>query len=149
MISRHHRAIIRIRISRRAHLERFDTRDQLVHQPVGRVLAHRHGHGDRHAALTSGPVACADQIVHNAVEIRIRQDDGVVLGPAHGLHALAVGGTRCIDVFSRGGRTDKADGLDARVRQQRVHGGLGPVDHIEHACGRACFHHQLRQAQRH
>jgi hypothetical protein len=65
-----------------------------VDQALGRAFAHRHHHRQRHAALARRTEGRAHQIVHRAVEIGIGHDDAVVLGAAHGLHALAVGAPR-------------------------------------------------------
>ena len=77
-------------IGRGADLQALDARDQLVHQPVGGVLADRHGDRDRHAALAGRAVAGADQGVDGLVHVGVGHDDHVVLGAAEALHALAV-----------------------------------------------------------
>jgi hypothetical protein len=73
----------------RADLQAFDARDQLVHQPVGGVLADRNGNRDRHAALAGRAVAGADQRIDGLIHVGVGHDDHVVLGAAEALHALA------------------------------------------------------------
>ena len=46
-----HRAIMRFFVGRNTHAQRFDCRDQLCLQPLGRVITHWHHHRQRHAAL--------------------------------------------------------------------------------------------------
>ena len=46
-----HRAIMRARIGRDPHPQGVDRRDQLFAQPVGRLIAHRHNHRQRHATF--------------------------------------------------------------------------------------------------
>ena len=72
----------------------------------------------------------------------------MVLGAAQGLHALAVLAAFAVDVFSNRRRAHKAHGLHARVLQQRVHGQLVAVDHVEHAGGQASFQRELGDEQR-
>ncbi len=69
---------------------RLDFRQQAFAQFVGGLLADRHHHRQRHAALAGRAVGRADEILHHLVHVGIGQDDAVVLGAAHGLHALAV-----------------------------------------------------------
>ena len=71
----------------------------------------------------------------------------MVLGAAQGLHALAVRAAGGVDVFGNGGGAHKADGFDQRVRQQRVHGFLVAVDHVEHARWQTGFKRQFGNAQ--
>ena len=117
-------------------------------QTVGGLLADRDGHGDRHAALAGGAEGGADQGVGGHLEVRVRHDHGVVLGPAEALGALAhAGGVRVDGLRDRGG-ADEADGLDARVLDERVHGGLVAVHHVEGAGGHAGLEGHLGQAHR-
>jgi hypothetical protein len=56
--------------------------DQLLDQRVGGLLADRHRHRDRHAALAGRAVGRADQRVDRLVEVGVGHDDHVVLGAA-------------------------------------------------------------------
>jgi hypothetical protein len=57
---------------------------------VGGLLADRHRHGHRHAALAGRAVGGADQRFDRLVQVGVGHDDAVVLGAAHGLDALPV-----------------------------------------------------------
>jgi hypothetical protein len=57
------------------------------------------GDRDRHAAFAGRAVSGADQRVRRAVEVGIGHHHHVVLGPAKGLHPLAVGDAVGLDVF--------------------------------------------------
>ena len=67
----------------------------------------------------------------------------------HRLHPFSMGGTGGVNILSDRRRTDKADRFYSRICQQRVHRFLVAVDDIQHTRRRACFHHQLTQAQWH
>ena len=72
----------------------------------------------------------------------------MVLGSPQGLHTFAVFAAFSVDVFGNRRGADKADGLDARVGQQRVHRFLVAVDNVKHAGWQTGFQRQLRDAQR-
>ncbi len=118
----------------------------LLDQRVGGV-ADGHHDGDRHAALTGRTVRGVDRGVRGEVQVRVRQDQHVVLGAAEGLDALAVGRARGVDVAGDGGGADEGDGGDVRVLQDAVHRGLVAVDDVQHAVRQARLGGQLGQLQ--
>ncbi len=73
----------------------------------------------------------------------------MVLGPAHGLDPLMIGGPDLIDIVRDVGRADEADGVDQRVFQDRIHGQLVAVDHVEHPGRGPRLHHQFGQTHWH
>ena len=68
----------------------IDPRNELFDQDIGGLLADRHSHRHRHAALAGRTVPGADQRVDRLVHVGVGHDDHVVLGAAEALHALAV-----------------------------------------------------------
>ncbi|ATZ28652.1 hypothetical protein SLAV_34405 [Streptomyces lavendulae subsp. lavendulae] len=118
------------------------------HQAVRRLLAHGHGHGDRHAAFARRAVARADQGVDGLVEVRVGHHDHVVLGPAEALGALAVRGRRGVDVRGDRRRADEAERLDAGVFEEGVDGLLPAVDDVQDARRQPGLQEQLRETQR-
>src|SRR5690606_19076544 len=120
----------------------FDARNELAHQAVGGVLAHRHSHGDSHASFARGAVSGTDERVHRLVHVRVRHDDHVVLGATERLYPFAVRGAVGIDVFAYGGRANKPDGLDVGVLDDGVHGFLVAVHHVQDARRQAGLDHQ-------
>jgi hypothetical protein len=128
---RDQRAEIGRRVDRSADLQAFDARDELFHQPIGGGLADRHRDRDRHAALAGRAVAGADQRVDGLVHVRVRHDDGVVLGAAEALRALAGRRRALVDVLRDRGRADEADGLDVGIVEDRVDRFLVAVDDVQ------------------
>ncbi|MGY4375356.1 hypothetical protein ACVWZ3_002995 [Bradyrhizobium sp. i1.3.6] len=122
---------------------------QLFHQPVGGGLADgdrdRHGH----ATLAGRAVACTDQRVDRLVHVSVGHDDGVVLGPAETLAALAGLGCALIDVLRDRRGADEADGLDIGIVEDGVDSFLVAVDDVEDASRQARLDHQLGEHHRH
>ncbi len=123
-------------VESRADLELLELALQRIDQRIGRV-AHRNGHRDRHAALAGRAIGRADQRARRILGVGVGHHDHVVLRAAQRLHALAVRRGRAIDVFGDRRRADEADGADARIREQRVHGFAIAVDDVEHAVRQA------------
>ncbi len=146
---RHHRPEVRVLVQAVANLQVLDPVLQLGNQGVGGVLAHGNRHGDGHAAFPGGSVPRADQGVGSHVEVRVRHDHHVVLGAAEALGPLAVGGGGRVDVLGDRCGAHKADGLDALVLKQRIHGFLVAVDHVEDAVRHAGLGVELGQPERH
>ena len=73
----------------------------------------------------------------------------VVLGPAHGLHALSVRRAGRIDVSGDIRRADKADRPDVGMGEDGVDGGLVAVHHVQDAGRPAGLDEQLAQPHRH
>ena len=140
------RAEIGRRVGRRTDLQALDARDQLVHQPVGRVLADRHGDRDRHAALAGRAVAGADQRIDGLVHVGVGHDDHVVLGAAEALRALAVRRRPRIDVLRDRRGADEADRLDVGIVEDRVDHFLVAVDDVEDAGRQAGLDEQFGNA---
>ena len=144
-----HGAVVGLVVGGRPDPQGFDPRDQLLEQSVGGLLADRHRHRDRHAALAGRAVAGADQRIDRLVHVRIGHHDHVILGAAEALHALAVGGAGCVDVFRDRRGADEADRLDAAIVEQRVDRFLVAIDDVEDAGRQARLQEQLGDAHRH
>ena len=132
----------------RADLHLGDLDLERLHDFVGRVITNGHHQRNRHAAFTTGAIGCAHQRVDGVGNVGIGHDDGMVLGPAQRLHALAMFATFGVDVFGNRGRAHKAHGLDAGIAQQGVHRFLVAIDHIQHARWQASLLRQLGNEQR-
>ena len=141
-----HRAVMGVGIGRDADAQRLDRRDQLLAQRVGGLVADRHDHRQRHAALAGRAEGGAGEVVDDLVEVGVGHDDAVVLGAAERLHALPVGGAAAVDILGDVGRSDEADRLDVRMVEDRVDHFLVAVDDVEDAVGKAGFLHQLGRA---
>jgi hypothetical protein len=110
----------------------LDLRDQLVGDGLD-----GHERGDRHAALTGRAEAGVDRGVGSEVEVGVGEHQHVVLGPAEGLHTLAVGGSGLVDVARDRGGPHERHRLDVGVDEQRVDGLLVAVDDVHDAVGQA------------
>ena len=148
MFTGHQRAHFEAGIEAGADAQRFDARLQDIDQLVGNFVADADTDRDCHAAFAGGTVGRAHERVGDVFEVGIGQDQHVILGAAHGLAALAVGGGGGVDVFRDRGRANETDRLDARVVQQCIDRFLVTVDHVEHARRSAGFDKQFGQAQR-
>ena len=107
----------------------------LVDQFVGDRVAGQHDR-DGHASLAGRTVCGADCGVGGHVEIGVGQHQHVVLGPAEGLHALAVLRAGLVDVPGDRRRSDEADGRDVGVLEDAIDGDLVAVDDVEAAVGK-------------
>jgi hypothetical protein len=143
----HQRPHVHIRRVAGADFQGLRAFDDLRHQLVG-AGADRHGHGDRHAALTGRTVGGADQRVRRAVEVGIGHHHHVVLGPAQGLHALAVGDALGLDVFRDRRRADEGYRLHIGVFQQGIHRFLVALHHVKGARWQSGPVQQFRGEQR-
>ena len=121
------------RVAARAHLQRAGAFGHRL-DDVCAVADDDRGR-DGHAAFARGPEGRRGQVVGREVDVGVRQDDGMVLGPAQCLHALAVRRAALVDVARDGGRTDERHCRDPRVVQQRVDRLLVTVDDVEHPVG--------------
>ena len=131
-----------------ADFQRFDPGDQLLDQPVGRFLAHGHGHRDRHAALARRAIARTHQRIGGKVHIGVGHDDHVVLGTAKALAAFAVRGCAAVDILRDGGGADKAHSLHRRAVKDRVNRFLVAIDHLQDTIGQTRLLAQLGQEHR-
>ncbi|MCY1435313.1 hypothetical protein D9M71_514030 [compost metagenome] len=128
-------------------LQRARALQQFRHDLVGHV-ADKHRHRDRHAALAGRTEGRADQRVDHLVDVGIGHHHHVVLRPAQRLDALAMASPGLVDVVGDRRRADEAHGLDFRVVEQRIHGFLVALHHIEHAVWQPGFLEQLGDQQR-
>ncbi len=129
--------------------ERLHARDQLFHQAVGGGLADGHRDRNRHAALAGRAVAGADQRIDGLVHVGVGHHDGVVLGAAKTLAALAGLRGALVDVLRNRRRADKADRLDIGIVEDGVDGFLVAVDDVEDAGRQPGLDHQGGQHHRH
>ena len=120
---------------------RLEARDQCIR----RRIADADGDRNRHATFAGGTVTGAQQCVRGLVHVGVGHDHHVVLGATQGLYALAGGAAARIQVFGDRRGADEADGLHARVVQQRVHRFLVAVHDVEHAVRQAGFLQQAGQ----
>ena len=122
-------------------------RGELAHQGVAGI-ADGDDRGHRHAALACGPVRGADDRARGLTQVGVGQHDGVILGSAQRLHALAVPRAGLVDVFRDRRRADERDRANRRMREDRVDGFLVAVHDVEHALGQSRLGEQLGHAQR-
>ena len=99
----------------------------------GGLLANGNDHGQGHAALPRRSERRAGEVLDHEVEVGVGQDDGVVLGPAHGLDAFARSGAAPVDVVGDVRRADEADRRDARVVEDGIHRLDVAVHNVEHS----------------
>ena len=131
----HHGAVMGIGIGRYADAQRLDRGDQLVAQPLRRILAHRHDHGQRHAAFARRAEGGAGQVAHHLVEIGVGHDDTVILRAAHRLHPLARAHAAFIDIMGDVRRADEADRRDVGMIEDGIDHFLVTVDDLENPLG--------------
>ncbi len=93
-------------------------------------LAHHHRDGHCHATLTGGTKGSADQVVECLLLVGVGQDDGVVLGAHHALHALAGLAGAVVNVGTDAGGANKGHGLDVGVVADGIDHFLAAVHHI-------------------
>ncbi len=110
--------------------------------------SHCHDDRHRHAALACRAVGGRHCGIGGQVDVGVGQHDHVVLGPAQGLHALAVPGAGLVHVACDWSGADEADGTDSRVLQQAVDGLHVAVHDIEHAVRKPGFSQELGQPYR-
>src|SRR5271166_3522247 len=98
-------------------------------------FAYCDGDGDSKTTLSgAGESALADD-GGCGVEVGVGQNDGVILGSALALYALAVGGSAGVDVLGDGRGADEADGADLGMVKDGVHGFASAVDKADDALG--------------
>ena len=137
MLLGHERPHLGLGIGAGSDLEGADLRLELGHQRVGRLVADRHRHRDRHAALAGRAVGRAHQGIDRLVDVGVGHDDHVVLGAAQRLAALAGARRGLVDVAGDRRRADEADRGDVGMVEERVDRFLVAVDDVEHAVGKA------------
>ena len=143
-----HGAVLGIGVGGDAHLEPLDRREQARAQGLRCRLAHRHHHGQRHAALTGRAIGRPDDLAHRLVEVGVGQDDLGALGPTHGLDPLSVRRADSVDVGGDVGGAHEAHRGDVRMGEDGLHRLLVAVDDVEHAGRSTGLGKQLGQAQR-
>ena len=132
-----------------ANLEPAGGVDHALDEFVTGAVADSDGHWQRHAALAGRAVGRADDVLDRLIHIGVGHDDAVVLGPAHALHALTVGGAVHVNVVGDVRRADEGDGADLRRLQQAVDRFLVAMDDVEHAGRATRFYEQLGEPNRH
>ena len=128
-----------------ADLHRGDLRLDTAENVVGDRVADEHRDRDRHAALAGGAVGGADQRVRRELRIGVRHHHRVVLRAAERLNALAVRGSRRIDVARDRCRADEAHRRDPGMVQDRVDRLLVAMHHLEDAVRNPGLLEQLGQ----
>ena len=103
---------MRVLVGGHADLQRLDLGDHALAERVGRLLADRNGDGQGHAALARRSEGGAGEVLDHLVHVGVRQDDAVVLGPAHRLDALTDARAFHVDVVGDVGGADEAHRLD-------------------------------------
>ena len=77
-----YRAHLGLGVRGRPDLHHADLGRERLDQPVGGLVADRHRHRNRHAALSGGAEARAHQRIDRLIHVGVRHDDHVVLGAA-------------------------------------------------------------------
>jgi hypothetical protein len=113
-----------------------------------RHVAHGDNGCDGHAALSGRAVTRRHRRVGGHLDVRVGQDEHVVLRAAEGLDALAVPCRGLVDVSGDRRAPDEADRRDVRVLQDPVHGHLVALDDREDAGRDAGLREQLGQEER-
>ena len=126
-------------------VDRLHRLGQRIQQPLGR-LADRHGRGAGHTALTGTTKGSVDQPGHRVPKIGIGQDEDVILGAAGGLYPLPVLVPRFVDVLGDGGRSDKGDRTNQRMREQGIDALPSTMDDVEDTGRQTGLLQQLDQA---
>ncbi len=144
---RHQRPHFGVAVGARTDLQRAHARRQAVDQSVA-DRADRDGDRDRHAALAGRAVAGAHQRVGGFLEVGVGHHHRMVLGPAQGLHALAVRRSGAVDIFRDRRRSDEAHRGDAGMLEDGVDRLLVAVHDLEHAVGQTGLLQQIGEDQR-
>ena len=95
--------------------------------------------GQRHAALTGRTEGRRGDVLGSELQVRVGQDDGVVVCAAESLDALAVGDAGVLDDVRHRGGADEGDRVDARVGQDIGDQVAVTSQHVEHAVGQPGF----------
>ena len=135
-------------VGARADFQLLQFRFQFSNQDIAGFLTHRNRHGNGHAALPAGTVSGTHQRRHGIVHVRIGHHDGVVLGAAQRLDALAVCAAGLIDIFRYRCGAHERNRLHPRICQQRIHGFLVTVHQVEYTFGQARFMQQFSHQHR-
>ena len=116
----------------------LDRVDELI-----RRVADRNDHGNGHAALAGGAVAGAHGRVRRHVDVRVGQDDHVILGAAERLAPLVVSRRRLVDVLRDRRRADERDRDDVGMLEHGVDRDLVAVHDVEDTVWNARFLQEL------
>ncbi len=93
---------------------------------------------DRQAPLPGTTVRAVGDDLRGGLAVGVRQNHDVIFRAALALHAFSVGRGARVDVAGHWRRADKADRLDGRVIEQRIHRRLATIHQIQHTLGHAC-----------
>ncbi|GBH07410.1 Cytochrome c biogenesis factor [Pseudomonas syringae pv. actinidiae] len=117
----------------RTDLEALDLWNQFSHQRIGNLITDADRDRDRHATLTAGSISRAHQSTDGVVQVGIRHQHSMILGPAQRLNTLAPRCALFIDVLGNGCRTHETQRLDLWRFDQRINRDLVAMHHIQHA----------------
>ena len=107
------------------------------------------GGGDRHAPLAGRAERRRGEVVGGEVDVGVGQDDGVVLGAAERLHALAGGRAALVDVAGDRRRADEGDRGRRRGESRRASTAtLSPCTTLKTPSGRPASLPELGEQQR-
>src|SRR5664280_3644174 len=106
----------------------FGSRTRIASTSGVRHVAHGDNGCDGHAALSGRVVTRRHRRVGGHLDVRVGQDEHVVLRAAEGLDALAVPCRGLVDVSGDRRAPDEADRRDVRVLKDPVHGHLVALD---------------------
>ena len=104
---------------------------------VRSAAAHGHDDGQGHAALAGGAEGGGGDVLGGEVQVGVGHDDGVVVRPAQGLDALAVGDAGVLDDVGHRGGAHEGDRVDAGVLKDLGDHGAVAGDDVEDAVGQA------------
>ena len=134
---------MRFFIGRNTDAQSRHCRDHFFAQPVCGFFSHWNNHRQRHAAFASRTESSAGQIIHNLVEIRVRQNDTVVFRATHRLDPFAGCNAALIDIMGDIGGTDKADPANGRMIKNGINHFLVTLQTLQDTRWQASFVHQF------
>ncbi|MNG91684.1 hypothetical protein D3C79_505990 [compost metagenome] len=129
-------------------LQRLDLRLQLGDQCIGDLITDTHRDRDGHAALAARTIGSPHQGADGVVQVGIGHQHRMVLRATQCLDTFAALGAFGIDVLGNRRRTDKAQCLHLWRFDQRIHGFLVAVHHVEDAFRQSGLQQQLGDEQR-
>ncbi len=117
------------------------------HDFIGHI-ADQHGHANRHAALARTAVGGANQRIHCFIQMGVWHHHHMVFRPTQCLHTFAVFGTALVNQVGNGRGADERERLHLRMIDQRFHGVLVALHHVEYAIRQARLLQQVGNHQR-
>ncbi len=130
-----------VRLGYRTYRQRAHGLGQPVDEAVGPRLDGEHDAAGE-AAFSGLAKGAREDGRNGAVEVRVRDDQDVVLRAREGLHPLPVRGGGGVDVVGGRGGSDEGNRVDPRVGEERVDRGRIAVDEVERSRRKPRFRDQ-------